>query len=73
MMGDFREEMAEQRDMEIRSEACEILCTLLHNAICYMTDNNMTQEEIAEYLGCSYEMIDNIEVEDYEAIVEEDE
>ena len=71
MMSELRQEIAEKEEMEIRSRASEILCTLLHNAICYMTDNHMTQTEIAEYLGCSYEMLDNVEVEDYEAIVKE--
>jgi len=42
------------------------IVALLNNAICFMYENNMSKEEIADYLGTDNETLDAIENEDFE-------
>lgn len=66
MMGELREEMAERQVRETKAEAAEKLCILLNNAIGFMLESGMSEEEVADYLGCDKEAITAANEDDYE-------
>lgn len=72
MISEVRQELMEIGIINAKVQSAEIMCRLLQNALCYMTDNGETRETCAEYLCCSPEMIDAIDKEDYEMIRRED-
>lgn len=67
MMAELRMEMAEQKTIEDKAKAYDTLIELMNNAIGYMT-GRMDENEIADTLDTSVEMIDAILNEDYEEI-----
>ena len=72
MMSELRMALAETEAVEQKAKAFDKVITIANNAICYMYEQNMTTDEIAEYLGCDTEMIKAIDNEDYETIAKED-
>jgi len=70
MKAELMMEMAEQKELEVKAEACDELFVLLHNAIGFMREQGMSNENIAEYLGTTIDILDAIEEEDAEAIIE---
>lgn len=67
MMAELRMEMAEQKTIEDKAKAYDTLIELMNNAIGYMT-GRMDENEIADTLDTSVEMIDAVINEDYEEI-----
>ena len=49
MMGELREEMAEKQAKETKAEAAEKLCVLLNNAIGFMLESGMSEEDAFWY------------------------
>ncbi len=49
-------------------EICDRLLVLLNNAITYMYEQNMSTEDIADYLGSSEEELDAINENDIDGI-----
>jgi len=71
MMSELKQQMAEEQDAIEKAGCAETLCTLLNNSICFMIEQGMSIDEIAEYLGCSSKMIDLISDDDFEAMFKE--
>lgn len=67
-MSELRQQMAEQEEIETKANVVDTIITLLNNAICYMTDNGMSKDEVAEYIGTSTDILDAIDEEDFEKI-----
>lgn len=72
MMSELRMALAETEAVEQKAKAFDKVITIANNAICYMYEHNMTRHDIADYLGCSVEMLEAIDTEDYETIAKED-
>lgn len=68
MKSELMQELAEERERDMKASIVEPLCTLLNNAICFMKEEQRTDEEIAEYLGTSTDMLAAIDIEDFETI-----
>ena len=45
------------------------IVTIANNAICFLREENMTEKEIADYLGVNVELLRAINDEDYDKIV----
>ena len=70
MRAELEREYVEQKHNEDVAEIFDRIKVLLQNAICFMQEQEMSFEEIAEYLCCPVEMIDCILNDDYERIRE---
>ena len=69
MKAELMMELAEQRDLETKAEACDVLFTIANNAISYMYEQGMSDEDVAKYLFTTTDIIDAINNEDAEAII----
>lgn len=69
MKAELMMELAEQRELEIKAEACDILFGIANNAIDYMYKQGMSDEDVAKYLFTTTDIIDAINNEDAEAII----
>lgn len=53
---------------ELKAKAFDITVTYLNNALCYLYENGMSKEEVADYIGSDVETLDDIYNEDYEEL-----
>ena len=67
-MAEIKIQETELEDLKIKAEAATRLATLANNAICYMIEHDMDDDDIADYLGCTPETVTAIDNEDFEAI-----
>lgn len=70
MKAELTRQWHEDKDMEKKAYMFDRMFTLLANALDYMIDNNLSDDEMANYIGTSTEMLDAIYVSDYETIIE---
>ena len=54
--------------MNKKAKAFDTVFTLLYNAIGFMYEQDMSKEEVAEYLGTTEEILDAIDEEDIDII-----
>ena len=66
---DLMREIAEQNKLETKAAAYDKLIIITNNAIGYMlSDAGMEEDEVADYIGTSVEMLRAIDDEDVDAI-----
>ena len=53
---------------KLKAEAFDIAIVYLNNALCYLYENGMSKEEIADYIGSDVKTLDDIDNEDYEEL-----
>ena len=68
MKSELMQEFYDEKERDTKAEITESLCVLLDNAVGYMLEDQRSQEEIAEYLGTTTEILDAVHNEDYEEI-----
>ena len=64
MYGELLREAYELQENEKKADVLDRVLVVLNNAIGYMLEDNMSREEVAEYLGIDVEVLGAIEDED---------
>lgn len=67
MKADLMRKMAEEQERDTKAEACEVLVAIAGNAIQHML-KQMPKEDVASVLGISTDMINAIDIEDFDMI-----
>lgn len=70
MYGELLREAYELQENEKKADVLERVLVVLDNAIGYMLEDNMSREEVAEYLGIDVEVLGAIEDEDIDLLSE---
>ena len=70
MYGELLREAYELQENEKKADVLDRVLVVLDNAIGYMLEDNMSREEVAEYLGIDVEVLGAIEDEDIEVLSE---
>lgn len=61
-------EVAEEQERDTKAAACETLVALMNNALHFIYETGMSKEHTAKYLGTTVEMLDAIDIEDFDEI-----
>ena len=72
MKSEIMRKLAEQMTLENKAKAFDKIISILNNAITYMMEQEMTDEEIADYLCCSVDDLRAIDIEDYDFLGREE-
>ena len=70
MYGELLREAYELQENEKKADVLDRVLVVLDNAIGYMLEDNMSREEVAEYLGIDVEALGAIEDEDIDVLSE---
>lgn len=70
MKAELMREVAEQTQLEQKAKALDVALVFLNNALCYLYENMISSEDVAEYIGTDIETLDAINSEDYVALSE---
>lgn len=70
MCGELLREAYELQENEKKADVLDRVLVVLDNAIGYMFEDNMSREEVAEYLGVDVEALGAIEDEDIDVLSE---
>ena len=70
MYGELLREAYELQENEKKADVLDRVLVVLDNAIGYMLEDNMSREEVAEYLGIDVEALGAIEDENIDVLSE---
>ena len=70
MYGELLREAYELQENEKKADVLDRVLVVLNNAIGYMLEDNMSREEVAEYLGIDVEALGAIEDENIDVLSE---